>query len=255
MDLPDLAEFHARHDLEVGAGGGASWERCCIGVPTLLIATADNQAVVVDELSRIGAAASTEPSSLPSVSAIGAVVEKLVADAELRQSLSRKARLLVDGLGVTRVALRMAASALTLRRAQPEDAELVYRWRNHPDTRAVSGDGREISLETHRDWYQRSLANAARSLFVAVIGTREVGVIRFDRRDDGYQEISLFLDPALHGLGLGRRMLSAGESAMGPDARFLAQVIDGNSRSAEMFAAAGYFNESPGEWRKTRRPH
>lgn len=34
LDQPDLATFFARHDLQVGAGGSASWERCCIGAPT-----------------------------------------------------------------------------------------------------------------------------------------------------------------------------------------------------------------------------
>ena len=38
VDLHDLAAFHARHDLQIGASGGATWERCCVGVPSLSMA-------------------------------------------------------------------------------------------------------------------------------------------------------------------------------------------------------------------------
>ena len=252
-DLPDLADFHARQDLEVGAGGGASWERCCIGVPTLLIATADNQRVVVEELARRGAAATTEPASLPGITHIAAAVRALLDDPPRRASLAAAARRLVDGLGATRVALRIAADALGLRPAQLDDARLIFDWRNHPEIRAVSADPGEIAWEQHRQWFERVLADPARKQFIARVGSRDVGVIRFDRRDDGFHEISLFLDPALQGLGLGSRMLRSGEAAIGAGARFRARVVAGNAASQQMFAAGGYLNESPGLWLKETR--
>jgi UDP-2,4-diacetamido-2,4,6-trideoxy-beta-L-altropyranose hydrolase len=33
VDLPNLADFYVRHDLQIGAGGGATWERAATGVP------------------------------------------------------------------------------------------------------------------------------------------------------------------------------------------------------------------------------
>jgi UDP-2,4-diacetamido-2,4,6-trideoxy-beta-L-altropyranose hydrolase len=254
LDLPDLAQFHAGLDLEIGAGGGSSWERCCIGVPTLLIATAQNQRVVVDELTRLGAAAAPTPAADPDVASIGAAVRRLIDDAPWRARLAQTALRLVDGLGALRAALAISAGNLTLRRAEKADAERIHQWRNHPDTRAVSGDSGEIPWEAHRQWYEAAIADPARSLFVAAIGTRAIGVIRFDRRDDGYHQISLFLDPALHGLGLGGRMLRAGEAAMGAEARFRAQVVAGNARSQQLFAAAGYVSDSPGTWIKSSQP-
>ena len=55
LDEPDLAAFFARHDLQIGAGGGATWERCCIGAPTIAIVVAANQSAVVPALDRLGA--------------------------------------------------------------------------------------------------------------------------------------------------------------------------------------------------------
>jgi UDP-2,4-diacetamido-2,4,6-trideoxy-beta-L-altropyranose hydrolase len=220
-----------------------------VGAPTLIIATAENQTVVVDELARRGAAATTMPRAFPDDAAIGAALTRLLADADLRAELAQRSRGLVDGLGALRVALSLSAATLIVRRARPEDSPQVFAWRNDPATRAVSLDSREIARETHDAWYARALADPTRTLLIGMVGARAVGVIRFDRREGGEQEISLFLDPAQHGLGLGAHLLSAGEAHIGP-ARFLARVVEGNEKSRDLFATAGYHNESPGVWRK-----
>ena len=39
----NMAELMAEADLAIGAAGSTSWERCCLGLPTLQIIAADNQ--------------------------------------------------------------------------------------------------------------------------------------------------------------------------------------------------------------------
>jgi len=250
VDLPNLAAFYARHGLQVGAGGGAAWERCCAGAPTLIFATADNQNLVVDELVRRGAAAATEPRQSPDLEAIGVALRRLLGDAGLRASLAGNSRRLVDGLGAVRVALSLTAESLEVRRATPRDSARILAWRNDPATRSVSIATAEISAATHESWFARVLADPSRQLYIGAVGSREVGVIRFDRREQGDHEISLFLDPALLGLKLGTHLLRAGENAVGPQAQFIARVIEENEKSRLLFAAAGYRHESPGIWRK-----
>ena len=104
LDQPDLAGFFARHDLQIGAGGGASLERCCIGVPTLLVIVADNQNAVAPHLAAAGIVAlATEPG----VDAMAASLVDLIADAPRRRALAERSRALVDGHGAARVARRM----------------------------------------------------------------------------------------------------------------------------------------------------
>jgi len=56
--------------------------------------------------------------------------------------------------------------------------------------------------------------------------------------------VSLYLDPDLTGLGLGRYLLQAGERAMcaeiGEPISFNASVMPGNEASARLFTNAGY---------------
>lgn len=104
LDVPDLSGFFARHDLQIGAGGGASWERCCIGVPTLLLIVAENQRAVVPDLAREGIVATVDSLARDAIArALGALVD----DPDRRAELARRSRALVDGNGARRVAGRL----------------------------------------------------------------------------------------------------------------------------------------------------
>ena len=203
VDAPDLVGFFARHDLQIGAGGGASWERCCIGAPTVALVCADNQREVVEGLSALGVLATPDGNDPLSAASIGAAVTALAADGERRRDMSERARRLVDGLGARRVALRLAAHRLVLRPATLDDAALMLAWRNDPATRSMSHDAEMIAGADHREWLRRTLADPSRMLMMASVGARPVGVIRFDREPDDHARVSLYLDPSLHGLGLG----------------------------------------------------
>ena len=100
-DLPHLAGFYARHGLQIGAGGGATWERCCIGAPTLAVVVAHNQRAVLGPLADLGVLAIA---AAPTVDALLPPLRELLGHAELRQALSRQAQALVDGQGAARVA-------------------------------------------------------------------------------------------------------------------------------------------------------
>lgn len=249
VDLPDLSAFYARHDLQIGAGGTSSYERCCIGAPTVAIVVAQNQLAVVPVLEQFGIARGAilpglEASALlPDGNRFGAVVRELLDAPEARRTLSENSQRYVDGRGAERVALAILADRLVLRVATMADAALLHAWRNHPATRAVSINTDEIGLDDHLRWFEASLNSATRDLFVATIGGRPVGTIRFDLLDDGAREVSLYMDPGLPGLGLGMRMLNAGERAIWQSAGpcgIRAQVRPENRASVKLFQNAGY---------------
>lgn len=254
LDLPDLAQFFARHDLQIGAGGGATWERCRLGAPTLALVAAENQRAVLPQLAQAGAVALYDGELAPA--SLGAAVAALLSNPAYRQSLAQRARALVDGLGARRVALRMAGDRLVVRPASVQDAQMMLSWRNHPATRAVSTNSAPIAWDDHVGWVQRTTADPRRCLLIGRAGSLDVGVIRFDLAADGTAEVSLYLDPAFHGLGLGPRLLLAGEAhalQRLPDiARFKAIVLQENLGSQRMFQSCGYHSRR-GTWSKDAR--
>lgn len=51
--VDNMAELMARADLAIGAGGSTTWERCYLGLPSIVVTTAKNQVDVVETLNRI----------------------------------------------------------------------------------------------------------------------------------------------------------------------------------------------------------
>lgn len=61
----DMAHRMAIADLAIGAAGSTSWERCCLGLPTLLLVIAENQYPAATALHESGAAILLPASELP----------------------------------------------------------------------------------------------------------------------------------------------------------------------------------------------
>ena len=256
IDSPDLISFHLRHDLHIGAGGGAAWERCCLGIPALLLRAAANQDAVIPALVERGVVATVALGSPDDVVCIGRAVAQLVADPERRMAMSLRGRELVDGAGALRVALVMAGSLLKVRPATMADSRMMHSWRNHPLTRRASLDDSAITWSSHVEWCQSTLANPDRMLLIGVVGNISVGVIRLDRAPGQQVEVSLYLDPTMHGLGLGAALLRAGElqftqTCGEPTGGFVATVRENNRESQRLFTAAGYLRATNTRWHKS----
>jgi len=105
--VDDMAARMAEADLAIGAAGGTAWERCCLGLPTLLLALADNQQAGAAALEAAGAALSlgrvdSLERSLP------AALEHVKDPLQLSR-MSQAARNVTDGQGTNRVIDAMVA--------------------------------------------------------------------------------------------------------------------------------------------------
>ena len=99
----NMAELMTRADLAIGAGGVMSWERCCLGLPTIAIDIAENQTGALTALAR--AAALVYLGSAPSVTAeqIAGSVQSMLDDPARTRTMGETAQKLVDGQGSQRV--------------------------------------------------------------------------------------------------------------------------------------------------------
>jgi UDP-2,4-diacetamido-2,4,6-trideoxy-beta-L-altropyranose hydrolase len=175
-------------------------------------------------------------------------VLRSLADSSLRrQILADRAVALVDGRGAHRVAASLSCDTLSLRPATSDNAMRLHTWRNHPTTRAVCSDPAPIPIDVHLRWFERTLADHDRRLWIGRLGDLDVGSIHFNRNGGSAAEVSLYLDPALIGLGLGERLLAAGEDAaadwLGVPTDVIARIVPGNDASVRLFARAGYLGE------------
>ncbi len=108
-DTPRMAELMRDADLIFGAAGTTSWERCCLGVPSVVLAIADNQKEVAESLGRAGAAfVLKDPDALPDF--LSRNRERLASPVALAEMADNAARI-TDGRGATKVAELMLSKA------------------------------------------------------------------------------------------------------------------------------------------------
>ena len=104
VETLDMAGLMSGADLAIGAGGSSTWERACLGLPSLTLILADNQADMARRLEREGASLALDARSPGFGSALAEAVLGLVGQARALQALSSKASALCDGRGSGRVA-------------------------------------------------------------------------------------------------------------------------------------------------------
>lgn len=64
VGVSNMSQLMADSDLAIGAAGGTSWERCCLGLPCILVTLAANQTEIATQLLAAGAVAQLEVSEL-----------------------------------------------------------------------------------------------------------------------------------------------------------------------------------------------
>jgi len=241
-----MAELMLAADLAIGAGGGLSWERCCLGLPALAICAAQNQRAQVEHQAEAGLLCAPDMGD-DLVAGIELHTRALLGNSLLRSAYSRAGMQAVDGHGVRRVCERMIGDSLKVRRALPGDCRNVFEWRNDPSIRAVSQHPAELGWPEHERWFAGVLANPDRFLLIGERDGRPVGVVRFDL--DGEEcEVSIYLVPGTHAAGTGRALLGVAERWMVAERPALrcirARVLAGNRRSHGLFVSSGYQAES-----------
>jgi UDP-2,4-diacetamido-2,4,6-trideoxy-beta-L-altropyranose hydrolase len=95
-----MGELMAAADLSIGAGGSASWERCCLGLPALLVALAENQVAIAQELDLAGACIYLGTKERVDANVIRNAISDLLAEQDWVAKLSKGSLSLVDGMGV-----------------------------------------------------------------------------------------------------------------------------------------------------------
>jgi UDP-2,4-diacetamido-2,4,6-trideoxy-beta-L-altropyranose hydrolase len=109
VDTRDMAGLTAAADLAVGAGGSSVWERCCLGLPGVLVVLADNQRPNAVALEGAGASVALDVDDTDFDDRLRAAVTALVASPAERRRLGEASAALCDGQGADRVAARLLA--------------------------------------------------------------------------------------------------------------------------------------------------
>ena len=194
----NMAELMTQATWAIGAAGSTSWERCALGVPTLLLTIADNQRSIAAQLQRAGAALALEASQIHSP-AFQATLTHLMQP-ENQHRLSQAAAQLCDAHGAERVAQHIAqlttAPQAQLRPATAADCHLIHTWRNHPSIRTMMFNPNPIPLPQHQTWFAAQLANPNFKMYIYTLGGIPQGYGSLKRITPHTYEWGFYLAPS-----------------------------------------------------------
>lgn len=237
-----MADLMAQADLAIGAGGTATWERCCVGLPALAICTAANQKRQVEDAASLGLLIMLE-SAADLQEMLTLQLRALRQSGGLLRFVSRNSMQQVDARGTSRIVARLGLSRIEVRRAGENDSLRLFEWRNDPTVRSVSRNPGLINLEHHRKWFAQVTSDPQRLLLIGERAGLPIGVVRFDCRGE-HAEVSLYLAPDAQKRGHGAGLLSSAEnwiSTHRPEIRNIhATVLAGNLPSERLFYRCGY---------------
>ena len=107
QNVDNMPELMAWADIAIAAGGSTNWELAFMGLPSIVIAIADNQKAIAAELDRQGVIINLGWHQDVTIEQISLVLRELIGDRHKREDMSQKGRKLVDGNGASRVASQM----------------------------------------------------------------------------------------------------------------------------------------------------
>lgn len=107
VEVSNMAELMSKADLAIGSSGATSWERCCLGLPTICLIQADNQIAIAAGLEAQGAVVNLGIGTEVDSFALTRLISDLIKQPNILKTMSDASSRLVDGKGSERVCQSM----------------------------------------------------------------------------------------------------------------------------------------------------
>ncbi|GAA6134918.1 UDP-2,4-diacetamido-2,4,6-trideoxy-beta-L-altropyranose hydrolase [Oceaniserpentilla sp. 4NH20-0058] len=248
VDTHNIVQLMSDSDLAIGAIGGSTWERACLGLPCISITNSDLQTPIAEFL---------HDHQL----IVHSKLEDLKIDMEPFINFnfydwyrySKNNSELIDGLGCKRVLKGIVASSIKFESLTLEYADSLFDWQCQPEARQYSRNPNPPSYSEHINWLNTSLTNEKRRMWVIILMGVAVGYVRLDELTDCFEderksellesetteEISILISDVFHGLGIGKLALSFLQKNMKHET-LIATVDDLNTPSIKLFTSNGF---------------
>lgn len=244
--VDNMAELMLNHTISIGAPGTTSWERACLGLPSIIVPLAENQKMICHQLTEHGVAIKIELSDL--CPAFDKALNELITNfGEYKANCLE----LCDGLGVFRTQTHInklngdnKSFFSDCRLANIDDIPQVYHWQTLPETRRFSLNTRVPSLNEHTLWMKNKLTSNNDYFYIIEVNSDAgdnipAGVIRLDELDNSEFLVSIFIDPEYYGKAVAKSALEFIDTVH-RDIVINATVLTANIASQKLFIKAGY---------------
>tara|TARA_Y100000739_G_C20603512_1_gene464218 strand:- start:1379 stop:2254 length:876 start_codon:yes stop_codon:yes gene_type:complete len=102
----------------------------------------------------------------------------------------------------------MQDKKIKIRLANSGDNESIFNWRNNKLSREMFFESMVLTFKEHSNWFNESLSNKKRKLYLGEVNNKKIGICRFDFNEkESSSEVSINMNPEMRSLGFGKRFL------------------------------------------------
>ncbi|MGI9350804.1 MAG: UDP-2,4-diacetamido-2,4,6-trideoxy-beta-L-altropyranose hydrolase [Rhizobiaceae bacterium] len=236
----DMAILIAKSDLMICAAGGTSWERCCLGIPAVVLSVAENQESNAQAIEKKGAGICVEINQ----KAILGAIKQLLNDSVFYSNVARNAWELCDGKGASRLATELLAQSMEIVPVTENDAQFVYDARYSGGVERFYKNPVKPEFEDHVAWLSKAILSDVYHLQIVKNGNVQIAHARLDVDPNDVQraEIGIAIAPEFRGKGLSLAVLTAtiDYNASNGIKIIDAEVHRDNKASLKLFEKAGF---------------
>jgi UDP-2,4-diacetamido-2,4,6-trideoxy-beta-L-altropyranose hydrolase len=244
-ELKSLAVLMSKADLAVGACGTTTWERCCLGLPSIVITIASNQVATAKELNKkkliLWLGSNRKVTVKQIYNALTKVINKKL------NKWSDRCMQITDGCGAEKVASILminSKSKLRSRYAKLEDEKMLLNWANDLTVRKNSFSRKKIQSNSHNKWFYNIIksSNCSRILIIETIDGLPIGQVRIEKKEYNTWFIDYSLVNYARGKKIGHRIIKIALNCFKKIGvtNIFAKVKTTNTASLKVFEKVGY---------------
>ena len=247
IDTKHIAEIMSDADLSIGASGSTTWERCCLGLPSIQFCISDNQKFLSQILSRHNV--------IKLIDSVDQIPNLINDYPNWMLEASKLSSQICDGDGANRIFNKMSDHTLEINQdsnvelcnyinLKDDEKRLVLEMRNHSSVRVWMTNREVISKKEHQKFLEGLEDAKTKQYFLVKNKDTIVGSISFVNLEYGEStNFGIYVNPYIDFQGAGRLLESTAAfyafKVLNVKKIFL-EVFEDNVRAIDFYKRAGF---------------
>jgi UDP-2,4-diacetamido-2,4,6-trideoxy-beta-L-altropyranose hydrolase/UDP-4-amino-4,6-dideoxy-N-acetyl-beta-L-altrosamine N-acetyltransferase len=247
VDVGNMAEIMSNSDIAIGAAGSTTWERCCLGLPTIQIVIAKNQQFLAQTLAC--------RNIVKLAKEVKETTYLLENSSKWMKAVCNSALEICDGMGAYKVFNKMTDRKIFLEEfgevdlcnyinLNENDKLQALNMRNHPKIKKWMYSQDSISEENHFGFIKNLEIDMERRYFLVKQKDKIIGSINFSKINfKNSVELGIYTNPFLQSKGAGKILESAASQYAFIDLdvkKIKLEVFPGNERAIRFYNKCGF---------------
>ena len=247
VGVKNMAQIMASADIAIGASGSTTWERSCLGLPSIQLVISTNQEYLAQILHN--------NKIIKLIQDVKEISYLLQSAQDWMKGVGTLCAEICAGLGTSRAFNKMTNKIILLKdfdeielcnytNLDQNDASLALQMRNHEEIRSWMYNQKHIPLPEHLSFIDKLATQTKTRYFLVKQKGHVIGSINFSKIQYGNSvDFGIYVNPLSQSKGLGKVLEAAGCEYAFKDLgveKINLEVLESNKKAIDFYTRCGY---------------